>query len=248
MWEFSILIDKEDAIYLKYIDKKLSRLRNILVMVKCNQNDYVNLSIACEEKYKEKVVKHIKMAVADLIILIYKEKYYLSRLQFKSIGDVCEKALIKALFLFDLEDDRETILHYLKLDKTLVVKSFFDFQLMELKEKWNNIINLAQENNYYFFDTEIFLEILKFLVASIPHKHDEISVSYSGKEFIFLDGKSQMINKDDFPESMSSEIGLVSNLIFLSPRKINILCLDNISKTTFNIIYNVFNQTINLSL
>ncbi len=245
MWECSIILNGKNDDSSTYLKKKLSRYKSLgIIFAEHYEDGITSLNIACQDKYSDRISKQVADGIAELIILTYKEKFYQERAALTGLNDVCKKALIKALFLFDIEDDKETILYYLKLKKTIYLQSFFDFQLTELKDKWEGIISLTQDNFYYFLNSNVFIEILKFLLSAIPHKYDEISVGFTGTEFVLFDEKYKPICFD-FPEPMSNEIGLVSNLIFLSPKRVNVLCFQYISKPTFNILYNVFSQCIN---
>ena len=245
MWECSIILDKKNDELAKYMQKKLTRYKPLgILFAEYSANGQTSLNIACKDKYAEHISKQVSDGIAELIILTYKESFYKSRISLSGLSSICEKALIKALFLFDIDDDKETILHYLKLKKTVVLKSFFDFKLNELRNKWEGIVALTQDNFYYFLNSNVFIEVLKFLLSAIPHKYEEVTVGFTGDEFALLDDKYHQIYLD-FPEPMYNEVGLVSNLIFLSPKKINVLCLQYLSKPTFNILYNAFSQCIN---
>lgn len=247
MWECSIILDEKNDTNSEYIKKKLTRYKALgIIFAEHYQDGTTSLNIACNEEYAEHISHRVADAVAELVILTYKENFYKQRISVSGLNPVFEKALIKALFLFDIDDDKETILHYLKLKRTIYLKSFFDFQLKELREKWLGIIALTQDNFYYFLNSSVFVDILKFLLSAIPHKYDEINVGFTGKEFVLLDENYHPICFD-FPDSMNSEIGLVSNLIFLSPRRVNLLCLQYLSQSTFNMLYDVFSQCINFS-
>lgn len=247
MWECSIILDGKNDENSEYIKKKLTRYKALgVIFAEHFQDGKTSLNIACKEEYANHIALQVADAIAELVILTYKEDFYKQRMSIGGLNPVSEKALIKALFLFDIDDDKETILHYLKLKRTIYLKSFFDFQLRELRDKWMGIIALTQDNFYYFLNSNVFIDVLKFLLSAIPHKYDEISVGFTGDEFVLLDENYHQIYFD-FPDSMNNEIGLVSNLIFLSPKKVNLLCLQYLSKPTFNILYNVFNQCINFS-
>ena len=94
-----------------------------------------------------------------------------------------------------------------------------------------------------FLESETFLELLKFLIDTIIPRHRSIDVFYNGKNFELLDENNNIIC---FNNTNNPEANLISGLISLAPKTINLHCAGMLSDNTFKIIYYIFNKKVNL--
>ena len=145
--------------------------------------------------------------------------------------------------MFDKECDREEIKSVLILNRQINLDGFYYFKLGFMRDKWGDILNIVKDNSFSG-DSENFLELLKFLVNNIDSRIPMINVYYKNNKFIILDNKNKQIKDKENIENV--EASLISQLIELSPQIINFYCSKFLSKSTFKVIYFVFNKKLNL--
>ena len=239
MWEFFITVDagKEKQIY--NLEKKLKlKFSNVITAV-CNNV----LSVACELKLKPKLSEFLKREIAEIIILIYKQQEIEKNVDLQYINDELKNAFIKCLVLFDFEEDYFLIINKLELEHGIVLKSFYNFVLKNLKLKWQQFACICA-NNAMFFESQSFLDLLKYLIDYITPKHKSIDVYFNGDKFILSDENNNILSFNELGENL--EIGLISDLITLAPKTINLHCAGILTDNTFKIIYYIFNKKVNL--
>lgn len=241
MWEFFIESNINDVIYLKNIEKSL-KFKNVNVVTALNKN---SLSVACEFKDKPQILLNLKKVIAESIVLIYKQKFFESKIDLSYLNEQLKTALIKCLVLFDFEEDFYYVLDKLNLNFGLVLDSFYLFQLKKLEKKWQEIVNICS-NNTSFMESETFLELLKFLISSITPKRKSIDVYFNGENFVLCDENNNIIVFNDAYNLNNLELNLISGLITLAPKTINLHCAGVLSDNTFKIIYHIFNKKVNL--
>lgn len=247
MKEINISVNQQNEHYLYYLQKQMVNKKFKTYTAITTINDMAVLSIACSDEDFGQVQYKLKKYVPDLILYIYKENYLLQTINFKNINDVFKLSLLKALVLFDSESDKEFIKNNITFEGDLYLDSLFNFKLKDLKKRWQEIANLANENSNYFFESETLLELLKFLIATIKPKASYVNVYYNGKNFEYKDFKNRKIKNNYIMQSEDdNEIGLIITLIALAPNTINLHCIDTISNNTFKVLYYIFDKKVNL--
>lgn len=239
MWEFFIDIETGYEIYIKNLEKKLKQKFENCITAVCNNV----LSIACELKIKNQVVEYIKRELAEIIILIYKQQELLKTLNLEYLSQELKNAFIKCLVLFDFDEDFFIIVNKLELEYGIVLKSFYNFKLKNLKTKWKQFSYVCS-NNSVFFESQSFLDLLKYLIDYITPKHKSIDVYFDGNKFVLSDENNNILSFNDVDDNI--EISLISQLISLAPKTINLHCAGILTNSTFKIIYYIFNKKINL--
>lgn len=241
MWEFFIETNQNDVKHLSYIEKSI-KFKNVNVITALNNN---SLSIACEEKFKLKIIEKLKRIIAESIVLIYKEKYFLNMLNLENLSAEFKTAFVKCLILFDFEEDFFEVLNKLELNYGLVLDSFYKFKLKNLQLKWEQIASVCA-NNTLFLESETFLEMLKFLISSTTPKRKSIDVYFNGSNFVLADENNNIIVFNEALKTNNIELELISGLITLAPKTINLHCAGMLTNNTFKIIYYIFNKKVNL--
>lgn len=238
MWEYNIVCNPKNRVHLRNIENNLkSKYPYIITALSDNV-----LSVALNYNQKPKVFEYIKRLLAETIILIYKEKLLLNSININYLSEEYKTAFIKSLIYFDYEEDMFEIINQLDFDTGINLDSFYNFRLKKVKQKWLQLVSICQNNNV-FLESETFLELLKFLIESMIPKHKYIDVFYNGIDFEIVDENNNLIS---FNNTGNPETNLISGLISLAPKTINLHCAGMLSDNTFKIIYYIFNKKVNL--
>lgn len=245
MRELNIAVNKQDIDYLYYLKQNIDSKKIKLYCAICEINDMAIFSLATKDEDFSYVSAKLKQLVADVVLYIYKEKFLENKINLQNLTENYKVALLKALVLFDSESDKQIIKTKLNFDTDLYLESFVNFKLNPLKKRWQEIANLANENDVNVLQNDTFLDLLKFLIATIKPKTNIVNVYYINGEFIFKDGKQKNI-KGSMVTMGSDEINLITSLITLAPNNINFHCIDAISNNTFKVLFYIFDKKVNL--
>ena len=109
-------------------------------------------------------------SVVFSICTFFKEEYLTKKLKTPNKSSIENYTFKKALVNFDRETDRFIIGKQLILEQNLNLDSFFHFKIKNLKEKWDELVNIANDNSTYFLAEDSFLELLKFLIDNIEYE------------------------------------------------------------------------------
>jgi hypothetical protein len=112
-------------------------------------------------------------AVADIIITDCKSYYINSKIRLPIDDTVSRHAFTCALLAFDHDTDKIIAKTVLDLSLTFNLDSFYDFKLQTLKNRWDEVVGLANENVSYLICKQTFTELLNFLISNIDCEMDD---------------------------------------------------------------------------
>lgn len=219
MWEFSIETKGENADLAQYLFKTLqSKVKEVSgVITSYELNSMIFIVLACPEVEKVRLKYIISNAISYGICTYFKEDFLQKYLKIPQKNNLEEFTFRKALVYFDKETDKFLVSKHLKLDKNIVLESFFYFKLAPLREKWKELVGIANENGSYLISDDSFIELLRFLIDNIEFLSDEIIVQIQNAKIRVLDTDFNDILESD----NLSEFDLVEYLFKASPRKIS---------------------------
>ena len=239
MWEFSLNFKTENIELANKILKTLTNYVEVVegVVTSHVDNGEICILIAAKEEYAEKVKNIIANSVIEIICNNFKNDYLDKYLILPELDKTSVNAFKKALLNFDKETDKFIIKKNLLLDKNLYVESFYRFKLKALQDKWEELVNLSNENKEYLISRDSFIDLLKFLVDNLDICEEEISV-------VKENGGYRIYTLDDeiLSENLISEEGMVSSVIDLSPQKINLYF--NEMSGAINLLERIFEERI----
>jgi len=220
MWEYSITMDSDKARIAKYI---YTRLKPDVESVKGVITSYeemgkINIVLACKKLEKNRLSYHISELISYVVSTFLKEEFLDKNLKFPQKDKLELFTFKKALVSFDRETDRFLINKYLVLEENLILESFFHFKLQPLKEKWQELVKIANDNSTYMLSDDSFLELLKFLIDNIEIASDELNVVFQQEKIMIFDSDFKQIGD---AKAEIDEFALVNKILELSPRKIN---------------------------
>ena len=240
MWEFCISTNKLNVARFIYQNLKQMSAEFKIVLTCYEQFDTFYIMLACPIEEKTRFAFVLERCIIKVVCNFYKEEFLNQNLHLPMHEKMSLTAFKKALINFDKETDFYIISKNLNLDKTLYLDAFYDFRLSGLREKWNELIMLANDNSDYLIGDEAFFDLLKFLIDNLEICENEISVFEKENGYsIKLPEKN-----DTSCESLTKE-GLVSTLIELSPKKINLYC--DRDDATVRFLSKIFEKRINVN-
>ena len=236
MWELSICVASQNIDIAKFVYQTLKSQRgDFSAVVTCyEQFDSFFILWACPVEFRQKASVVIENCVIRAVCNFYKDRFLTENLHLPIHENISMTAFKKALINFDRETDMYIISKYLLLDKNLHLDSFYNFKLKSLRDKWGELVMLANENGEYLTSQEAFFDLLRFLIDNLEVVEDEINV--------FEEEDGYHIKTKSAP-TLSKE-ALVSSLIELCPKKINLFCqTDN---NTAKFLSKIFEERVNI--
>jgi hypothetical protein len=241
MWELSIELRQEFSSPADYIYSCLKKEGSAFgaVITKHEKSDFISILLACEDYDKARLKIFAQNAIIEAICTHFKADYLNKFLALPIKEGIYFKALKKALLNFDKETDSFIISKNLELEGNINLEAFYYFKLKNLREKWIELINIANENGLFLVNNENFIDLLKFLVDNLEISHDTINVYFEGDKYKLLDSRSKVVATDEDNED------LVCKLIDLSPRQINIYGAKR-QDENFNLLLKIYEKRVNL--
>ncbi len=250
MFEFQLSTSNEKIANQIFSDLKLSTSGSGAILTQYSSGENCYVVVGCEELEKPRVCFFISDAISDAISTFFKLEFVEQNLRIPVKNEISFKAFKKALVAFDRETDKYIVSRALKIEGELNLESFFNFRLKPLRMKWIEIIKLANDNASYLLCSDTFLDLLKFLIDNIEISRGTINVVKKDNEFKLCDESFNEILSSQVPlanlEPESNEVGLVTNLIALSPRKINVYCSPFENNCALTLISQIFENRVSI--
>lgn len=242
MFEFSIALSEQNAMSAKRLYKEIKSNASSFgaVVTSYSENGKIFIVVACEQIEKPRISFFICDAIADVITTDFKLDYINRNLHLPIHNQLNLDALKKALVVFDRETDRYIVTHNLKLNANFFIESFYDFRLKQLRSKWQELIKLANENASYLLCNDTFIDLLKFLIENIEISTGCINVVKENDSFKICDENFNEIEQDSEMINQNDEAFLITSIISLSPKRINIYCDDSENSSALTLISQVF--------
>lgn len=238
MWEISIAVASLNIDIAKFVYQTLKTQTTALeTVVTCyEQFDNFYIVVGCPLEQQQKVKIEIENCIIKVVCNFFKEKFLTENLRLPFHESISLMAFKKALINFDKETDFYLISKNLVLDKNINLDSFYSFKLKSLREKWEELVMLANENSDYLGSSEAFFDLLKFLIDNLEVCEEEINVFQQETGYL-IEAKGDEI-------SCGSKEGLVGSLIEISPKKINMYCKSD--DKTANFLSKLFDERFNV--
>lgn len=239
MWEISVNFDHSHKKPANFLFNNIkNNLEDFGSYIKILENQSViSVMIACEEYDKDRIKIFLSNAIIDTICTFFKEEFLISSLKLPIKDGIYFKALKKALISFDKETDAFLISKELSLDqKTISIESFYYFKLKTLREKWQELASIANDNGYFLICNENFVDLLKFLVDNLEITYETINVFQEGESFKLFDDFNKSIEVGD-------EDDLVTSLIGLCPKQI-VFYGETCDNEKLNLLVKIFDKRI----
>lgn len=235
MWEICLTVKNQKCCEFIFVNIK-KELDQICILTQHFEGGCYHICIACEEYDKSRTKAFLSQILSDCICLFYKNDFLSKKIKLPVKDGVYVRALKKALLNFDKETDVYIISKSLNLEKSLNLDGFYYFCLKSLREKWEELSSIANDNGYFLISPENFVDLLKFLVDNLEITHDIINVYCDDNGYKISDEMNENID-------INEEEDLLSTLIELSPKRINFY--GDINADKYLLISKVFQTRIN---
>ena len=254
MFEFQIAFSGKDQKVLNRLieDLKSSTAGIETVITSFAQGGRAFVVIACDDVEKPRVSFSICDVISDIISTFYKLEFIENNLALPINNQVNLSAFKKALIAFDRETDKYIITRSLKIDHTIYLDEFFQFRLKQLRNKWMEIIKLANDNASYLLCNDTFIDLLKFLIDNIEVSRGMVNIVKKAGKFVLCDEDFNEIDQSSNPlceldeRTKEDEIWLISSLIALSPKKIVVYCNPFENSPALTLITQIFENRISI--
>ena len=241
MFEISF---NEDLKNRGYLDFLYSNLKDEIK--KCNAvvahqvcDDRVFLSFACEDCFAADFKCKTVDLLAEIFVFGYKYDYLKNNLYIYK-ENLLIKTVINAMTIFDSQNDKKLIKKELFNQQVGALDGFFNFRLKKIKEKWNEIIDLVNENSIVLSDNDVAYEFLAFLIQSLPNAENLIEVLCKNKQFVLLLNGNKVDISVPFGKDGVDEEVVLYNLIKTLPKRIVIKNKHDFSDEFLSIIEKCF--------
>lgn len=245
MWEFSINLTCDNLTSGKYIYHKLKEFAlqfgSVVTSYECD--GFMTIVVGCEEFDKVRMQYAINDILVYVICNFFKEKFLEKYINVPLKNKINMVALKKALVSFDKETDVHIIQKYLTIEKNIYLESFFDFKLIALKNKWLELVKLANDNSSFLICDDTYCELLKFLIDNLEVCFDQINIVEVGEDYKLCDNSFCTLEKG---EQTIGDDKLVEKLISLCPRVINIYCdeYEGVERPAIKLISRIFDSRV----
>ena len=241
MWEYCLTLDTTKSEMLNSVWNKLicySKEYEI-VLTKMDSFGMTNILIACNSFERYRLISFLQEIICECICYYYKKEFLLSKLKLKTSDKIMEQAFISALLFFDKDTDKFIVNKYLNIDKKINVGGFFNFKLQTIKDKWDELIEIANDNEVYLYSNETFIELIKFLIDNIEIKNEVINIIPKQDKYEFCDSKFDAVITKEVTEEK-----LLDNLIELCPKNINIYGTEKVPEHIKDVISKLFEKRV----
>ncbi len=246
MWEFCINLS----------DKNISASKKIYLALKDFCKDFngivttyercdsISILVSCEKCDEMRIKHYIGQLISEIICVDFKLNYLKENLTLPNLDTVSKNAFLQALLSFDKESDRYIIEEQLDLEKSIDVEAFYFFKLASLREKWKELVKIANDNKAYLSSNDTLVELLKFLVDNLELKCEAVNLMQKDNKLLFYDTNFNLLGQNDISEK-DIDSTIISSLIALAPRNVNIYCADSFNNNLVHLLKQIFDKRIN---
>ena len=145
-------------------------------------------------------------SIVNQIVTTMKAQYLQTKIRIKN--DI----LIKVLINYDKKSDTIIAGSLFQLSPHLLLDSVYDFALDRLKHRWDEVIQLVNENYLQLTQTFFFNELLRFLILNMDCRIPEAHIMVINHRTTICDQKLQPLP--------STDEDIINALIEIAPRQI----------------------------
>jgi len=237
MYQCNISVEKSKASWLKSIERILELQFKAIdgVVASGEHSGRAIISIACEKDRKKAAKNIITETLIEMYLTAVKYEHLKKRLKLTHLSDASATLLIHSLVAFDREAEKEIAESALKFNDNIALDGIFNFKLAELKQRWNEIAQLATSNSNHLHHDDTLNELLRFLVSAVTPKIKKLAVGANEHYFVV----KGIYNKNNFEVSFTTAEQLMVYLINVAPLELT-LEGDFSDKKLYNTIVSIF--------
>ena len=119
------------------------------------------LTLSCEKQYSDFIRCEAEDKIAEIIAVKYKYEYFKKTVKPIGLNAFEQELLIDALISADIDDDKKYIVRKLKHFSEYAIDGVFNFRLIPLKRKWEEIAGYIPP----YFSGERLKDFISFLLT-----------------------------------------------------------------------------------
>ena len=221
MFETSFNIDVKNRDYLDFLyDGLKDTIKKINGIVVCQIfDDRYFLTLACEYFFAAEIISEIDDLLAEIFVLGFKKEYLKKRLYIYK-ENLLSKMLVDTMTIFDSENDKKLVKKELFNQQVCALDGFFNFRLKKTKQKWDEIIDLANENCIVLSDKNVCEEFLAFLIEAMPKSQVNLKIDCDETGINFFDGQKKFLPVLPFGKKEVDEEAVLFDILRISPKSV----------------------------
>lgn len=176
-WEFCLYANEFFANEYSLIKQNYKEKTGVKSIFCHNENTGAYV-FAVEESQKLALEKSIKNSIVYYILSVEKTKFLSQNLKNLNMLGNLAPIFLKVLCLFDIESDVLEIEKNLRLNDQLYLKEFYYFKLKKLQEKWRQVCDLTNENDFFFSSEELVFQLIRFLLRDCKRNCDFVRLEW----------------------------------------------------------------------
>lgn len=241
MWEVELCCDIENKRIINYIFKMMKAYVNdkSCVLTTLETDDNIKILFACALGKKDYYVEMIKVCIIDYIINVFKYEYLIKNISNFMKDDISFKSFIKLLSLYDKQTDEQALKKSIKIDKCFYIDRFLQFRMTPLITHWKEFCVLASENFDYFINTESFLDMMRFLIATMEESCDKIKILAKNGSYSIYNIDSNFDCADKIDECYTT-FSLISAVLKICPKNIDVYLDNNVVDDAIKFLQEVY--------
>ncbi|MBQ7884471.1 MAG: hypothetical protein IJ318_00035 [Clostridia bacterium] len=246
MWEFCVNLSDKNILASKKIYLALKDFCKVYNGLVTTYERCGNISVLVSaEKCDENRFKHfLANLISEIICEDFKLKYLEENLILPNLDEISKNAFMQALVSFDKETDKYIVQKFLELNHSLDIEAFYFFKLSALREKWKELVKIANDNKAYLSSNETLVELLRFLVDNLELKNETVNLVQKEEKICFYDVNFNLLKENSINDK-DIDSTIISNLIAFAPKYVNIYCGDSFNSNLVRLLKQIFDKRIN---
>ena len=137
-----------------------------------------------------------------------------------------------------MELEHSIVYRIIEPSSCIVLESYFLFKLFALKRKWQDLCNVANDNELQLIRNETFLNLLKFLIENLDFKTNTLILSFVDGCALYEEEQTETQIWLSLPKT---KIELICLIIDIAPQKI-VIHSNNLHNKTEKLVMFLFND------
>ena len=221
MRELIVDADVNDKYFIDHIyDKILPSVKSVgglCVVAEANERSCLGIVVA--DECASALNRELKALVAEVLAVGFKCRYLQERIAVNA-DTLLGKTLFNTMCVFDSNYDANYIKRRIYDYEKISLDGCYNFRIGEIKQKWDEVINLSNSYSGFLADKEVLYEFLVYLLEAIPSLADCITVVISddGKNFVLFNDDGKMLVKfNTYYKQYDIDEQIIFNLICFNP-------------------------------
>lgn len=184
MFQLTVSVDSQKADWLYSIEDIIKNKLNDCFAVSALNASGKRLYCAfgCEHENRARMLAAVKECLIEMYAVVVKFDYIKRNLPL-CLPSFRYELLLHTLVAFDRENERKLLYKSVRVQNGMALDGVFNFQLDELRRRWQEICELTKSNGIYLHNDETYNELLRFLISAVNPKINKLTVKESDGKY-----------------------------------------------------------------